>query len=286
MEKMITIFTPTYNRAKQLHRLYESLLAQASYDFEWLIIDDGSTDDTSAVVQSFDQAKFKITYYKQPNGGKHRAYNRALEMAGGEYFFCLDSDDWLARDAVKTLAEQLSGPFTLAYKEDETGKRLSSPFPDGVERVSLGRLGGEYHCGGEFTILFQTEFARKYPFPVFEGENFVTESVVYDRMAAEEEAALLPCVITICEYQADGLSNRLNQIMKANPAGYCLYFMQRIDLQESAKERLIVSGKYHCFRIFAGKKRSEYCGKHSGIVAVAKPVGLLFWLYYKFVRGF
>jgi glycosyltransferase involved in cell wall biosynthesis len=284
---MVTVFTPTYNRADKLQRLYHSLVAQGNHDFEWLIIDDGSTDDTASVVEAFDRSQFNIRYYKQANGGKHRAYNRALQLAEGEYFFCVDSDDWLAKDAIEKIQANIhTAQFILAYKEDEQGKLLSDRFPENIEQISLVTLNREYGCGGEFTILFQTEFARKYPFPAFEGENFVTESVVYDRMAVAKKASLLPCVVTICEYQEDGLSNNLNQIMKKNPAGYCLYFMQRIDMQAGFIDRLITAGKYNCFCIFAKTNKSRYSGEHQWTVAIAKPFGWVFWLYYKLVRNF
>ena len=258
---MITIFTPTYNRAEKLQRVYESLIAQTNYDFEWLIVDDGSLDNTESVAKGFNRSLFRIVYEKKNNGGKHTAYNRALELAQGEYFFCVDSDDWLVEGAIEKIlnfVRDREARFILSYKQDESGKRLSDSFPENIERISLFELNDEYHCGGEFSIIFCTDFAREYPFPVFEGERFVTESVVYDRMALVEEVSLLPQVVTICEYQEDGLSNNLNRVMKDNPAGYCLYFMQRIDLPQTLIQRMITAGKYHCFCIFAKKKRTLY----------------------------
>ena len=286
----ITIFTPTYNRADKLHRVYDSLTKQNCYDFEWLIIDDGSSDNTENVVQLFlDEKRFLVRYFKQQNGGKHRAYNRALELARGEYFFCLDSDDWLTEWAVEEIISFVNKErenFIFAYKENENNVCLSNNFPKDIEKIGLFDLNNTYHCNGEFTIIFRTDFARRFPFPVFEGENFITEAVVYDRLALEESVALLPKVITICEYQEEGLSNNLNHIMKKNPAGYCLYFMQRIDLQTTMIQRIVMAGKYQCFCRFSGKQRSEYTGNHPVTVTMAKPLGLLFLLYYKILRGF
>lgn len=286
---MITIFTPTYNRADKLLRVYSSLLAQSKNDFEWLIVDDGSVDMTESVVEKFDKTKFDIRYYKQKNGGKHRAYNRALKMARGEYFLCLDSDDWLVEQAVEEIihfTNKKKENFILAYKENENRVRLSNRFPDGIEKINLFDLNHKFHCNGEFTIIFRTEYAKRFPFPVFQGENFITESVVYDRMASNEKVALLPKVITICEYQEEGLSNNLNYIMKENPAGYCLYFMQRIDLQKTLIQRMVMAGKYQCFGFLAGKQKSIYIGKYSIFVRQTKLLGFLFLLYYKTLRGF
>lgn len=286
---MVTIFTPTYNRGDKLRRVYESLIAQTNYDFEWLIIDDGSSDNTETVVKSFDQSFFQIVYEKKENGGKHTAYNRALELAQGQYFFCVDSDDWLEESAIEKIrnfVRNLDAKFILAYKTDISGTQLSDSFPENIEKISLFELNGKYHCGGEFSIIFRTDFAREYPFPVFTGEKFVTESVVYDKMALVEEVFLLRKVVTICEYQEDGLSHNLNCIMKNNPAGYCLYFMQRIDLQRTMMQRIVIAGKYQCFCWLAGKQRSKYIGTHQFLVTLAKPLGLLFCLFYKIIRGF
>ena len=97
----ITVFTPTYNRAYTLERLYKSLLNQTSYDFEWLIVDDGSTDNTSELIKSFQNNQlFDVRYYKQGNGGKHVAINKGVELAEGELFFIVDSDDYLTDDAI------------------------------------------------------------------------------------------------------------------------------------------------------------------------------------------
>ena len=287
----LTIFTPTYNRASKLNRAFQSLCLQSCSDFEWLIVDDGSADDTEEVVRSFqnDETSFLIRYLWQENGGKHRAYNRALDQARGDHFFCLDSDDWLAEDAVENILEicnQLGeNRFVVAYKKDEKGELLSNQFPE-IKNCSLRELSEKYHCGGEFSLIFPTALAKRFPFPTFDGENFITEAVIYDRLSQVADIQLLPEVITICEYQEDGLSNNLNRIMKRNPAGYCLYFMQRIDIVPSLKERIIVAGKYHCFCIFADKNKSEYAGKHKLLVRMTKPLGALFRCYYIRKRGF
>ncbi len=287
---MLTIFTPTYNRADKLHRVYESLLSQSSHNFEWLIIDDGSTDSTEQVVREFIKQKtIDIHYMKKKNGGKHTAHNLALKLARGEYFFCVDSDDWLAEDAIEEIlhfVRDREARFVLAYKKDEKGKLLSSAFPEGIAQADLFQLNHQYHCTGEFSIIFRTDFARQFPFPVFEGERFITEAVVYDRMALATKISLLPKIITICEYQGNGLSNTLNRIMKSNPAGYCLYFMQRIDLLPTLMQRIIAAGKYKCFCIFSKEKKIRYDGAHRILVTLCIPLGFLFWTYYKLMRSF
>ncbi len=286
---MLTVFTPTFNRAAKLKRIYESLLFQSDEDFEWLIVDDGSTDDTCRIVKEFSANKFPIRYYKKENGGKHTAYNLALEKANGKYFFCVDSDDWLSENAIKIILQTFSKQNVnalIAYKKDQNGKLLSGTFPTDLERAGILELARFYQCTGEFSLIFRTDYAREYPFPVFKGERFITEAVVYDRMFASEKAYLLPEIITICEYQNDGLTNNFNDIMKKNPTGYCLYFMQRIDLEYSLRKKISAIGKYHCFCRMSKEKKIRYKGKYKMLVYLLMPLGWIAYCYYKKIRGF
>ena len=285
---MLTVFTPTYNRGEKLKRLYSSLLDQCNSDFEWLIVDDGSTDDTEAIVNTFFTSEFPIRYYRKENGGKHTAYNYALKVAKGDYFVCIDSDDWLSKEAISNILEVCTETNTnilMAYKSDVNGNLLSNNFPETVTKAGILELSNFYRCTGEFTLVFQTEFARKFPFPVFDGEKFVTESVIYDKMFENEKALLLSEVVTICEYQNDGLTNNLNEIMKKNPAGYCLYFMQRIDAEFSIKKKILAVGKYYCFSKLAKEKKCRYNGKYKMFVRLLVPFGWGVYIYYKMVRG-
>lgn len=287
---MLTVFTPTYNRGNMLPRLYRSLCDQTCKDFEWLIIDDGSQDDTASVVQSFlKEEKISIRYYKKVNGGKHTAHNLALENANGEWFFCVDSDDVLALDAVakitKKITENTGEDGIIAYKEDLSGRLLSDVFPEGLRKTQIHRLAADYGCEGEFSLVFATDFARQFPFPVFDGERFVTECVVYDRMDRRGQFALLPEVITVCEYQPDGYSSNLARLMKQSPSGFCLYFMQRIDLQNKLLPCIMHAGKYWCFRWICKRRELKYEGNHKMLVTLAVIPGMLLRIYYKLVRG-
>lgn len=288
---MLTLFTPAYNRAATLPRLYESLLRQSCYDFEWLIVDDGSQDDTARVVGGFSgDGKFPIRYVKKENGGKHTAHNRALKEATGDWFMCVDSDDTLAPDAVRLILnaaqkeEGISG--IISYKTDLEGKLLSSCFPENVCRSNLYELDARYGVRGEFALAFPTEFARKFPFPEFPGERFMGESVVYDRMEQAGEMFLLNEVTMPCEYQADGYTQQISTLMKNNPSGFCLYYMQRIDMVPTLKEKWIRAGQYHCFKWMSGNKSLKYKGSHPLLVTVSSVLGWAFLLYYKLVRGF
>lgn len=284
---MITIFTPTYDRGHLLPRLYDSLCQQTNHDFEWLIIDDGSTDDTECQVDAFYTEAFPVRYLKKENGGKHTAYNLALQEARGEYFLCVDSDDWLASSAIEQLSGALEPTFGLcAYKTTMKGRYLGTVFPDDRRCVTSFDLYARLNCSGEYTFVYPTHIARQVPFPVFAGERFITESVIYDRLDRCCPVKLFPEVITICEYQADGYSANTNKLMRENPAGFCLYYMQRIDLVSGLLQRILAAGKYQCFGRMAKSQRSTYRGKYRMFVASCAPIGAVFQIYYHLFRGF
>lgn len=262
---------------------------QSCFDFEWLIVDDGSTDNTKVLVRSFlTEDRFSIRYIEKKNGGKHTAHNLALEHARGDWFLCVDSDDLLAPDAVSKLQKAINSLTDengiVAYKEDLRGNLLSAPFPKGLYREKLYCLELVHGVGGELSLAFPTAFARQYPFPIFEKERFVTESVIYDRMDQPGQLALLPEVITVCEYQPDGYSSNFAKLMKQNPNGFCLYFLQRIDLQIRFLPRLIHAGKYWCFRWISKNPELVYKGKHKLLVMLAVIPGIAFRIYYKLFR--
>lgn len=287
---ILTIFTPTYNRQYKLSRVYDSLRCQNSDLFEWLIVDDGSEDNTEKLVKSFMQEKkISIKYIKQKNGGKHVAYNTALNYAEGEYFFCIDSDDWMEDSFINRFSEEIlsmAGDGYIAYKTDTCGKLLSDEFPEQLKESSLFELSEIYHCMGEFSLIIKTSIVKQYKFPVFENEKFVGENIIYDKMSEKYKFKLLKQVATVCEYQEDGLTVNYNFLMKKNPSGFCLYYMQRIDLTHSYFQKICLAGKYHYFKRLSKNKKICYSGNSKGLIAITKPLGILFGMYYKLIRGF
>ena len=292
---MLTIFTPTYNRAKLLNDIFNSLEKQSCFDFEWLIIDDGSNDNTENVVINFlHNSKFPVRYIKKENGGKHTAYNLALENARGELFFCLDSDDYLPNNAIEKIKKFFNNLNReiitstcgfLAYKIDRENNLLSDKFPLKIDRVKLYELDARYGCRGEFSIILFTQIAKKYPFPVFDNEKFVGECVIYDQINILYDFILLKEVITICEYQSDGYTNMQIQLMKNNPSGYCMYFKQRLDLQNDLISKIIISGKYHAFKFLSKNKDPNlvYDGENKFLVKMTFLLGIVFYIYYRWI---
>ena len=285
---MITIFTPTYNRANTISRTYKSLVAQTCKDFEWLIVDDGSTDHTESLVQGFiKESEFPIRYIKQPNGGKYRAYNKGLIHAKGEFFFCVDSDDWLPINAIElilsytdrlNMSDSLAGIIALKTYQDENV--IGRPFKKAGISSSLYDL---ELCGekGERSLVFKTSIAKMFPFPEETDEKFLGELVIYDCFHGKYEFIVSNDKLTICEYQLNGLSSNPRTLMVQNPAGYKLYFAQRIDMTPSFYQRIFYILHYHGFRLLYGGDKFNYQGKHKLIVAMLAPLGFFIKLFYK-----
>lgn len=233
-----TIFTPTYNRAYIITKLYDSLLSQTCFDFEWLIVDDGSSDNTEELVSGFNTDKFNITYIKQQNGGKHRAINRGVKIAKGELFFIVDSDDFLTPNAVEKIIKYWKGKdrdcLGLCFRKFnyKTGKTIGRKFPyQGLYATSI-QLEFVYNIKGDKAEIFRTDILRQYPFPEIEGENFCTENVCWLAMSKGKPNELLCADEPIygCDYLEDGLSHNIKKIMKANPKGYILHDKQLLKI--------------------------------------------------------
>ena len=283
-----TIFTPTYNRARLLLRVYKSLIKQKDRDFEWIIVDDGSTDDTEQVVSSFmAEHELNIRYIKKINGGKHTAHNLAVKNAAGEWFMCLDSDDMLVDNAIEILRKNLECMYPsdcgiIGGKVTLDGKRLSGQITQ--TGAHYGLYGYCHSCGGygEYALLFKSDILRNYLFPEISGEYFMGENVVYDGLELDGYTmAVTNEIIQLCEYQEEGLTSKIYQSLFKNPTAYQIYHMQRIDLVISIKERIRHAIQYQTFRRISKKKYYQYRGKHQLLVFLSYIPGIMGEIYYR-----
>jgi hypothetical protein len=205
----LTVFTPTYNRADTLPRAYQSLQRQTSLDFIWLVVDDGSTDDTRRLVEGWKtQSEFPIEYFYQPNAGKHNAHNLAVSKAKTELFLILDADDELLPEAISVIAAEwdrldaagrkdIVGLWTLCLTPD--GAACGKPFPADRFDASLQTLRYEHDCGGERLPCFTTAILRQHPFPQTDpGEcRYIPEAYVWSAITRRHRVRCLnvPCRI-------------------------------------------------------------------------------------------
>ena len=286
---MITIFTPTFNRATLLPRLFDSLTHQSCKDFEWLRVDDGSTDHTECLIHEMIQnADFPIRYYYHPNSGKHVAHNLGVRMAHGDLFFCVDSDDFLSHDRVieqiihtwKYIKhdEQCVGIISLKCLLD--GTLLGTPFP-ALQNTSPFDLTHTLHCPGERNYILGTYLLRKVPYPVLAGEIFFPDSFIIDNLSAQFTMFLRNYKDICCEYQADGLSSHFPKLMKNNPKGFCLANRQTIDLHKRLLPRLGAIFRYWAFFFLSREPDFHYSGKYPAAVFLCRIPGWFLAQYYR-----
>ena len=253
----ITVFTPTFNRAYIIENLYRSLQYQTTSDFEWLVIDDGSKDNTKELFTNWmkENNQFPIRYYQVENGGKHRAINKATDLANGKLFFIVDSDDTLTNDALESIIHwerSIQDKHNFCGISGNRGKNesdiIGSTF-DGhyVDATSLDRT--RFEITGDKAEVFYTDILRRYKFDEINGENFITEATVWDRMAFDGyKIRWFNKVIYICDYLEDGLTNNINKIFVKNPVGTAIYIKQQISFYEcDIKGRLSYYNLYYEF---------------------------------------
>lgn len=236
-QSSITIITPTYNRANLLPRLYESLLRQKCSDFEWLVVDDGSTDHTEKLIAQYCASGIiKIRYEKQKNAGKHTALNRGIAMIQSELTFIVDSDDYLTDDSVETILayhekykgmEGLCGYSFLRCHEDGRVNTAYFPKDEQISTYLETRING--NIGGDKAEIFYTDLLRQYPFPVFEGEKYMPEDVVWMQMSGPYKMVHINKNVYICDYLEGGLTRTGRKMKIHSPKGMVL--RSRIYLQ-------------------------------------------------------
>lgn len=233
---MISVFTPIYNRAHIISQLYESLQRQTSFNFEWIIVDDGSTDNIAEIVEVWKREgnPFTILFVKQCNGGKHRAINNGVQIAHGEAFFIVDSDDYITDNAIEIIEvwwkdiardDRFAGVSGLRAEKNMHLIGDMPMFNKWVDATNLER--SKYGLLGDKAEVYKTAILKKYPFPEFEGENFITENVVWDKIAnAGYRIRWYNQIIYICEYKEDGLTYAGMKMFYMNPKGWGLYIRQ------------------------------------------------------------
>lgn len=232
---MITILTTTFNRSHTLERLYKSLLRQTSSHFEWLIIDDGSSDNTKSLISYFnEQAKINTRYIYQNNAGKHIAINNGVQHARGNIIFIVDSDDAISDDAIATIDEKLQQHDShdlvgLCFRKCFfdgciVGNAIELHTPLVLSPNEAGRL-----FAGDLAYIFKKEAMSEHPFPAVKGEFFVPELYIWNKINDTGKILFFPQKsIYHCEYLEDGYSMNFQLHLKRNPHGFGIYYRDQI----------------------------------------------------------
>ena len=285
----LTVFTPAYNRAQTLSRTYESLVRQDCKDFIWLIVDDGSTDQTKELVQKWqtEDAGFEIRYIYKPNGGMHTAHNIAYENIDTELNVCLDSDDCLADGAVRKIlltwekVKNRGYAGIIGLDADLEGQIIGEGFPDDLEETTLI---GYYANGGrgDKKLVYRTDVIKKYPpYPVFPGEKYVALAYKYRLIDQDYKLAVLNSVLCNVEYQDDGSTATMWKQYINNPKGFA--FWRRICMQyPMSKKRLWIDCLHYVSEsIIARDKQYIRKSPKRGMTILAVPFGIILSIYTK-----
>ncbi len=253
-----------YNRGYLIERLYRALQRQTVQDFEWVVVNDGSLDDTHERMEDILACKnraFEILYIHTQNGGKHRAINRGVKKAKGEWFFIVDSDDYPVDNAVemilawvKDLPAHFAGVGFSCLKPQ--GGIIGTTFKgDYLDAFSTERV--KYGITGDKKEVWRTALMRQYPFPAFEGENFLTEVTVWFAFSqAGHPVRWVNQGLAVCEYLKDGLSAKALELSKKNFNGYTYAVKLSLSCYLPVFERMKIVGNYIYTGKLIGKKIS------------------------------
>ena len=286
---VLTIFTPAYNRAHTLPRTYESLCRQSCKNFLWLVVDDGSSDNTAALVREWQDHDngFEIRYIYKENGGMHTAHNTAYDNIDTELNVCIDSDDALAYEAVQKILKKWTEIRGHGYAgivgidADFSGNVIGKGFPDEMKDTTLC---GYYASGGrgDKKLVYRTDIINQYPsYPVFPGERYFPLSYKYRLIDQDYRMAVLDEVLCNVEYQADGSSMNMNRQYVLNPRGFAYWRKICMQYPVSRKRLFIDCVHYVSSSFLSGNIRFLSESPKKGMTILAVLPGALFTAYLK-----
>ena len=288
-EAFLTVFTPAYNRAYSLPRTYESLCSQSYKNFIWLIVDDGSADDTASLVREWQQRNngFEIRYIYKENGGMHTAHYTAYANIDTELNVCIDSDDAMGEEAVRKIYNKWQEVRDKGYAgligldADFEGRIIGRGFPKDLKETTLS---GYYAAGGsgDKKLVYRTDVINQYPpYPVFPGEKYFSLSYKYRLIDQEYRLAVLDEILSNVEYQADGSTQNMLRQYVRNPQGFALWRKICMQYPISQKRVFIDCVHYVSSSILSGNKHFLSESPRKGLTFLAIVPGALLTLYIK-----
>ena len=284
---ILTVFTPTYNRAYCLQQCYESLKRQTNKAFIWLIIDDGSTDPTLEKVEEWKKENIiPIHYHYQENQGMHGAHNAAYKLIETELNVCIDSDDYMPDEAVENIInywkqhgnESVGGIIGLDAFTDQ--QIIGSTLPTTQSTSTLFDLYYKHGVTGDKKLVYRSELTRKYPYPVFDGEKYVGLAYKYYKLDQEYEMLLLNKVLCCVEYLPDGSSRNMLKQYRRNPQGFSFYRKELMKLSFAGISfKFRQSIHYVSSSIMMKNWKFIRESPNKGLTILALPLGLLLFTY-------
>lgn len=285
---LLTVFTPAFNRAHTLRRTYESLKSQDCKDFIWLVVDDGSTDNTGELVNEWinTEREFEIRYVYKENGGMHSAHNTAYQNIDTELNVCIDSDDEMSEGGVRKILQkwgEIRGQYyagIIALDRDmNTGKVIGKGFPEELKETTVS---GYYAAGGsgDKKLIYRTDIINRYPeYPIFEGEKYFSLAYKYRLIDQDYKMAVLNEVVCDVEYQVDGSSNTMVHQYYRNPKGFAYWRKIRMQYPDSSWRLFIDCIHYVAESRLAQNKHYIQESPKKLMTCLAMPAGILLATY-------
>ncbi|MCH8546913.1 MAG: glycosyltransferase family 2 protein [Cryomorphaceae bacterium] len=285
----LTVFTPTYNRAYCLPQLYHSLCAQTDKNFTWLVIDDGSTDETKKLIESWVQdGQIFIQYCYKENGGMHTGHNKAYELVETRFNVCIDSDDYMPMDAVEIILEQIIDIPDDCYglvglDGAPNGSLIGTAFPDDLEYAKLSDVYTVYGVKGDKKLVLKTELVKQFPpYPTFEYERFVPLGILYLMMDQQYKLKLINQVLCVVEYQEDGSTKNILKQYRRHPNGFAYSRVITINLSKNMKEQIKNAIHLVSSAIFAKNIKWLFKSRRTLLVLIVIPIGLLLNMFIRY----
>tara|TARA_R110000868_G_scaffold411734_2_gene708266 strand:- start:955 stop:1857 length:903 start_codon:yes stop_codon:yes gene_type:complete len=287
LKKAITVFTPTYNRAYCLEQVYQSLVRQSNQNFIWLIIDDGSSDNTKLLVQSWiNEKKIDIQYHYQENQGMHGAHNAAYALINTELNICIDSDDFMPEKAIELIFNfwQKNGSNNFAgiigLDADKNGKIIGTKIPESIKSSTLSDLYEKHYVKGDKKLVLRTEIAVKYPpYPIFKEERFVPLGYKYLLIDQDYELLTLNQILCIVEYLPDGSSLNILKQYKRHPKGFAFSRLNEMKFGPTLLFKFKKAIHYVSSSIMAKNHSFINDSTAKSLTIMAIPFGFLLYLY-------
>lgn len=287
MAPTLTVFTPAFNRAYTLHLCYESLKRQTCKDFVWLIIDDGSTDNTKELVKQWiADDVVPIRYHYQENQGMHGAHNTAYELINTELNVCIDSDDYMADDAVEKIvtfwkvngSNQYAGIVGLDASPD--GRVIGTKMPTNIKSSTLSGLYGLHGVKGDKKLVYRSELTRKTPpYPLFPGEKYCPLSYKYILIDQQHPLLIMNEVLCFVEYLTDGSSMNIIKQYKKNPKGFSFFRKVAMKYAPTLKDRFRECIHYVASNLMIKNYRFLLESPCKFTTLMAMPLGVLLYFY-------
>lgn len=287
MDKLITVLTATYNRANLLPDLYASLCRQTYQNFDWVIIDDGSSDGTQSIVKKWlaEEHTFTISYHYIPNGGKNRAINYGVKLVQTPFTMIVDSDDFLTDDAISFYQQNLLEIIdknNIAGIAGLRGTDINNPlnkvtYPTNTFILANNLERSKYNLQKDACEVYRTSILQNYPFFVWENEKFSPEEIVWNQLALEGYSLRWYNKVTcIVRYQENGLTKDSFNLIRRNPMGYAMMYKQRITLSKNLKDKFFNACQMIAYCILGKSLHFIYkSNSYKGITTLAIPLGVI-----------